>query len=161
MADVNPIPDGCNSVNVYLIVKDGQAAIDFYKKAFGAVGGMCMTGPDGTGIMHAELQIGNSTVMLSEENPQWGTQSAETMGGSPASLHIYLPDVDTAFQTAVDAGCTVVAPLMNTFWGDRYGKVVDPFGYQWGLGTHIEDVPEEEMAKRAQEWFASMAEGQV
>ena len=160
MADVKPIPEGCNSVNVYLIVKDGQAAIDFYTKAFGATGGMCMPGPDGKSIMHAELQIGNSTVMLGEENPQWGTKSAETMGGSPASIHIYLPDVDSAFQQAVDAGCTVVAPLMDMFWGDRYGKVVDPFGYQWGLATHTEDVSEEEMAKRAQEWFASMAQGQ-
>ncbi len=154
MANINPIPEGCNSVNVYLVVKDGQAAIDFYEKAFGAVGGMCMPGPDSKGIMHAEIQIGNSTVMLSEENPQWGTQSPESLGGSPASMHVYLPDVDTAFQQAVDAGCTVVAPLMDTFWGDRYGKVADPFGYQWGLATHVEHVPEEEMAKRAQEWFA-------
>ena len=157
MADVNPIPAGCNSVNVYLIVNDGQAAIDFYTKAFGATGGVCLSGPDGKGVMHAEIQIGNSTIMLSEENPQWGTKSAETMGGSPASLHIYLPDVDTAFQKAVDAGCTVSAPLMDTFWGDRYGKLTDPFGYEWGLATHIEDVSEEDMCKRAQEWFASMA----
>lgn len=158
MTSVNPIPAGCNSVNVYLIVKDGQAAIDFYTKAFDATGGMCMPGPDGKGIMHAELQIGNSTIMLSEENPQWGTKSAETMGGSPASLHIYIPDVDKAFQQAIDAGCTVCAPLMDTFWGDRYGKLTDPFGYQWGMATHVEDVPEEEMSQRAQKWFAQAAE---
>ncbi len=156
---VNPIPDGCNSVNVYLIVKDGQAVIEFYKTAFGATGGVCMTGPDGTGVMHAEILIGNSTIMLSEENPQWGTKSAETMGGSPASLHLYLPDVDTAFQQAIDAGCTVAAPLMDTFWGDRFGKVVDPFGYQWGLATHIEDVSEVEMGKRAAAFFAQAGEG--
>ena len=119
-----------------------------------------MPGPDGKGIMHAELQIGNSTVMLSEENPQWGTKSAETMGGSPASMHVYLPDVDSAFQQAIDAGCTVAAPLMDTFWGDRYGKVADPFGFQWGLATHLEDVSEEEMAKRAKEWFAQAAQGE-
>jgi PhnB protein len=155
---VNHIPDGCNSVSVYLIVKDGQAAIDFYGKAFGAKGGMCMPGPDGTGIMHAELQIGNSTVMLTEENLDWGAKSVETMGGSPASLHVYVENVDAAFQTAVDAGCTVVAPLMDTFWGDRYGKLQDPFGFQWGLATHVEDVPEEEMATRAQAFFAQAGE---
>lgn len=158
MSSVNPIPDGCNSVNVYLIVKDGNAAIDFYCKAFGAKAGSLMTGPDGTGVMHAEVIIGNSTVMLSEENPAWDTKSAETMGGSPVSLHIYLPNVDEAFQQAVDAGCTVMAPLMDTFWGDRYGKVVDPFGYQWGLATHVEDVSDEEMGKRAEEFFAQQAE---
>lgn len=158
MADVNPIPAGCNSVNVFLVVKDGQAAIDFYKKAFGAVGGLCMSGPDGKSILHAELQIGNSTIMLTEENPEWELKSAETLGGSPASLHLYLPDVDSAFQQAVDAGCQVASPVMDMFWGDRYGKVVDPFGYQWGLATHVEDVPDEEMGKRAQEWFASMAD---
>ena len=158
MTSVNPIPAGCNSVNVYLIVKDGQAAIDFYTKAFDATGGMCMPGPDGKGIMHAELQIGNSTIMLSEENPQWGTKSAETMGGSPASLHIYIPDVDKAFQQAIDAGCTVCAPLMDTFWGDRYGKLTDPFGYQWGMATHVEDVPVEDMSQRAQTWFAHAAD---
>ena len=118
-----------------------------------------MPGPDGQGVMHAELLIGNSTIMLSEENPEWGTKSAETMGGSPASLHVYLPDVDAAFQTAIDAGCTVIAPLMDTFWGDRYGKVADPFGYQWGLGTHVEDVSEEEMGKRAAEFFSQAGDG--
>lgn len=157
---VNPIPEGCNSVNVYLVVKDGQAAIDFYKKAFGAKGGMCMPGPDGTGIMHAELLIGNSTVMLTEENPQWGTKSAETLGGSPISLHVYLPDVDSAFQTALDAGCTITAPLMDTFWGDRYGKLADPFGFEWGLATHVEDVSDEEMGKRAQDFFSQAGDGQ-
>jgi uncharacterized glyoxalase superfamily protein PhnB len=158
MSNVNPIPEGCNSVNVYLVVKDGQAAIDFYTKAFGAIGGSCMPGPDGKGIMHAELKIGNSTVMLTEENPEWGTKSAETLGGSPMSLHVYLPDVDAAFQQAIDAGCTSVYPIMDTFWGDRYGKLSDPFGFEWGLATHTEDVPEEEMAERAQQWFAQAAE---
>ncbi len=157
MSHVNPIPDGCNTVNAYLIVKDGQAAIDFYQKAFGAQGGMCMPGPGGKGIMHAELHIGNSTIMLSEENEQWGTRSAETMGGSPVSLHIYLEDVDQAFEQAVQAGCTVVAPVMDTFWGDRYGKVSDPFGFQWGIATHLEDVAPEEMGRRAEQWFQQAA----
>lgn len=115
-----------------------------------------MPGPGGKGVMHAEVRIGNSTVMLSEENPQWYMKSAETFGGSPASMHIYVDDVDAAFQRALDAGCTQVAPLMDMFWGDRYGKVVDPFGYQWGIATHVENVPEEELKKRAEAWLEQM-----
>jgi len=153
-----PIPDGFNSVSVYLVVKDPERAIDFYRKAFGAEPGVMMRTPDGSAVMHAEIHIGNSTIMLSGENPQWGQKSAETMGGSPASVHVYCDDVDKLFQRAVDAGCTVAAPLMDAFWGDRYGKVTDPFGYQWGLATHKEDVPEEEIAERAAAWFAQMGQ---
>ncbi len=158
MADVNSIPEGCNTINAYLIVKNGQAAIDFYQKAFGMTGGMCMPGPGGKGIMHAELHLGNSTIMLTEENEQWGTKSAETMGGSPASLHLYVDNVDEAFQTAIEAGCSEIYPVMDTFWGDRYGKLTDPFGYQWGIATHIEDVPPAEMERRAEQWFKQAAE---
>lgn len=153
---VHYIPEGCNSVSAYLIVKDANKAVEFYKQAFGATGGACLTGPDGS-VMHAELQIGDSTIMISEENPQWGMTSAETMGGSPVSLHVYVPDVNTAFQQAIGAGCTEVAPVMDAFWGDRYGKLADPFGYQWGIATHIEDVSEDEMQRRAQAWMAEMA----
>jgi uncharacterized glyoxalase superfamily protein PhnB len=106
--------------------------------------------------MHAEMRIGNSMVMLSQENPQWQMKSAETIGGSPVSLHLYVEDVDKAFKRAKDAGCQEVAPLMDAFWGDRYGKVADPFGLQWGLATHKEDVSEAECAKRAAAWFAWM-----
>ena len=157
---VKSIPEGCNSINAYLFVKDGQAAIDFYQKAFGETVACILPGPGGQGIMHAELRIGNSTLMLSEENPQWGTKSPETLGGSPASLHLYMPDVDVAFKKAIDAGCTSVSEPADMFWGDRSGKVACPFGVQWGMATHIEDVSEEEMGKRAQEWFASMAKDQ-
>ena len=137
---VNPIPDGCNTVNLYLVVKDARQALDFYARAFGGTPGMVMTGPCGTGVMHAEIQIGNSTIMLSEENPQWQMKSAETLGGSPASIHLYVPDVDAAFQRAIEAGCRELSPVMDMFWGDRYGKVADPFGFQWGISTHQEDV---------------------
>jgi len=153
---VNHLPDGCNSVSVYLIVKDAQRAIEFYQQAFGATGGVCLTGPDGS-VMHAELQIGNSTIMLGEENPQWGSKSAETFGGSPASLHLYVADADVAFQRAIAAGCTEIAPLMDAFWGDRFGKLADPFGFQWGIATHMEDVGEDEMKRRAEAWMADMA----
>ena len=154
----DPIPKGFNSVSSYLVVKDPQQAIDFYRKAFGAEHGAVMKTPDGSTIMHAEVCIGNSTVMLSAENPQWGTKSAETMGGSPASMHIYTDDCDALYQRALDAGCKVAAPLMDAFWGDRFGKVVDPFGYQWGIATHKQDLTEEEIKKGAAEWFASIGD---
>jgi PhnB protein len=157
---VKPIPDGFNSVSAYLIVKNAAEALDFYKQALGAEPGVRMTGPDGKSTMHAEMHIGNSTVLLSDENPQWGAQSPETLGGSPSSLHVYVEDADALFKRAVEAGCEVVAPIMDAFWGDRYGKLKDPFGHQWGIATHIEDVPPEDMGKRAEKWFASMQQGE-
>jgi len=153
---VQPVPEGFNTVNIYLVVADAGEAIDFYQKAFGAEPGFRMRGPDGESTMHAELRIGNSTIMLTEENPQWGMQSPETLGGSPASIHLYVDDCDAIYQRALDAGCTVAAPLMDAFWGDRYGKVKDPFGHEWGIATHKEDVPPEEMERRAAQWFSQM-----
>jgi PhnB protein len=156
---VKPIPDGFNTVSAYLIVKDPAKSIEFYGRAFGASPGVVMKVPGSGAILHAEMCIGDSIVMLSQENPEWGMKSAETLGGSPVSLHIYVEDVDAMFQRAVEAGCEVTAPLMDAFWGDRYGKLADPFGIQWGMATHKEDLTEEETAKRAQEWFAAMAQG--
>lgn len=155
-----PVPDGFNTVSAYLVVTDVEEAMAFYGKAFGAESGAVMRTPDGKSVMHAEMRIGNSTVMLSQESPQWGTKAAETLGGSPVSLHLYVQDADKAFQRAVDGGCEVAAPLMDAFWGDRYGKVKDPFGLQWGIATHKEDLTEKEVAKRAAAWFASMGGGQ-
>ncbi|HEY6565109.1 MAG TPA: VOC family protein [Pirellulaceae bacterium] len=156
MPKVSPIPAGCNTVNAYLVVKDARKALDFYAKAFGGSAGICMTGPNGK-VMHGEVMIGNSTIMITEENPQWGMKSAETMGGSPMSLHLYVDNVDQSFQKAIQSGCTLVNPVMDMFWGDRYGKVSDPFGFHWGIATHIEDVSEEEMKRRSEEWMKSMA----
>ena len=153
------VPEGFNTVSAYLIVKDAKEAIDFYQKAFGAESGVRMPGPDGQGTMHAELRIGNSTVMLTDENPQWGLKSPSTLGGTAAGLHLYVDDADKAFQRAIDAGCTVKAPLMDAFWGDRFGMVDDPYGHQWGIATHVEDVAPEDMAKRAAAFFADMAKG--
>ena len=155
---VNAIPAGCNTVNSYLIVKDARAALDFYAKAFGGEGGTCMTAPDGS-VMHGEVKIGNSTLMISQENPDWHMHSAQTLGGSPASIHLYVDDCDHVYKQALDAGCTEIQPVADQFWGDRYGKVQDPFGFQWGIATHIEDVDEQEMERRAAEWMAQMAEG--
>ena len=154
---VSAIPAGCNTVNAYLIVKDARAAMDFYAKAFGGEGGACMTAPDGS-VMHGEVKIGNSTIMITQENPQWEMKSAETLGGSPASIHLYVENCDAVFKQALEAGCTEIAPMADAFWGDRYGKLVDPFGFQWGVATHIEDVDEEEMKKRGEAFFAQMAE---
>jgi uncharacterized glyoxalase superfamily protein PhnB len=109
--------------------------------------------------MHGEIKIGDSTVMVSQENLEWGMKSPQTLGGSPASIHMYVDDCDAAFNNAIDAGCTQVSPVTDMFWGDRYGKVEDPFGFQWGIATHIEDVSSEEMQKRSEAWFSQMRQG--
>ncbi len=160
MPDVKPIPDGFHTLNAYLIVPDALEAIDFYARAFGATAGDHMPGPGGKGTMHAEIRIGDSTLMLSDENPQWGSQAPATLGGSPVSLHLYVEDADALFHRAVEAGCSVEFPIDDTFWGDRYAKVKDPYGHQWGIATHKEDVPPEEMARRAEAFFASLAGGE-
>jgi PhnB protein len=154
-----PIPEGFNTLSSYLIVKNADDAIDFYQRAFGAELGARLAGPDGKSTMHAEMRIGNSMFMLTEENPQWGMKAPESLGGTPVSLHIYVDDCDKLWDRAIQAGGKEKAPLMDAFWGDRYGKLTDPFGHEWGIATHKEDLTEEEIGKRAAEWFASMAEG--
>ena len=151
-----PIPDGYHSVTAALTVRDGARAIDFYKQAFGAQERMRVHGPDGTSIMHAELQVGDSIVMLSDESPEMGCLAPVTRGGTTSSLFMYVPDVDAAFQRAVSAGAKVVMPVADMFWGDRFGSVEDPSGHRWGLATHKEDVAPDEMARRQKEFFASM-----
>ncbi|HJW09354.1 MAG TPA: VOC family protein, partial [Holophagaceae bacterium] len=132
MAQVKPIPDGYHSVTPYLIVKGGAAALDFYAKAFGAEVLFRMDQPDGR-VGHAELQIGDSRLMLADEFPEMGAASPATLGGSPVSLLIYVPDVDASFQRAVAAGAKVVRPLEDKFYGDRMASLEDPFGHQWHL----------------------------
>ncbi|WKE65017.1 VOC family protein [Gallaecimonas kandeliae] len=149
---VKAIPQGHHSLTPYLIVQDGAAAIDFYQRAFGAEVTLRMDMPGGS-LAHAELKIGDSPLMLSEENPQWQTQSPKTLGGTPLSLMLYLPDVDSAFAKAIAAGATELMPLKDQFYGDRSGTVLDPFGHQWTLGTHIEDVGHEELQRRMAAMF--------
>ena len=156
MADVKPIPDRFHSVTPYLIVPNSVAAIEFYTKAFGAVLVCRMPGPDGESTMHAEISIGDSMLMLTDENPQWNMKSPLTLGGCTTSLHLYVEDADAVFSQAVAAGCQVLAPLADLFWGDRFGKLADPFGHQWSIATHIEDVSPEDMAERAKAAFADM-----
>lgn len=160
MPRIAPVPEGFNTVNVYLIVKNSLDALEFYTKAFGARAGTRMPGPTPRSTMHAEMRIGNSTVMLSDENPRWDAKSPETLGGSPSSLHLYVEDVDTIYAAAVEAGCEVILPLMDAFWGDRYCKIKDPFGHQWGIATRKEELTVPEMAVRQKEWMASMADGE-
>jgi PhnB protein len=146
---VKPIPDGYHSVTPYLIVHDAAAALEFYKKALGAVETLRMPTPGGK-VGHAEIRIGNSVVMLADENPAMGARSARTIGGSPISLMVYVEDVDARVAQAVAAGGKLVRPVADQFYGDRTGGVDDPFGYHWYLATHVEDVPPDELKKRAE-----------
>lgn len=152
-----PIPEGYHSVNPYLIVDDAAKAIEFYKKAFGAIEQFRMPAPDGKSLMHAELKIGDSIVMLADEQPNMGCKAPTSVGACTGYLFLYVNDVDAAFKKAVEAGASVVMPPADMFWGDRFGQVEDPFGHRWGLGTHKEDLAPDEIARRQQQFFASMS----
>jgi PhnB protein len=152
---VRAIPEGYNSVSPSLTCHDAASAIDFYKHAFGATELNRMTGPGGT-VSHAELRIGDSVVFVSDEFP--GMSAAPTPGALPSVyLFLYTEDVDATFNRAVAAGAKPEMPVTNMFWGDRYGKLTDPFGHSWGVATHVEDVAPEEMERRAAEWTANIA----
>ncbi|MBI4169998.1 MAG: VOC family protein [Acidobacteria bacterium] len=151
------IPEGHHTVTPYLVVRDAGKAIEFYKRAFGAEEVMRMPGPDGKGVGHAEVKIGDAYVYLADENPQWGCRSPQSLGGSPASLHLYVQDVDAAFKRAIAAGATEKMPVADMFWGDRYGKLADPFGFEWGIATVKESLTPAEVGKRAKEFYAKMA----
>jgi PhnB protein len=140
------IPEGYQTVTPMVIVKDARKAIDFYQRAFGAVERCVMPNPGGKGVMHAELQIGSSIIMLSEENPGQACRSAETVGGSPISFYLYLDDVEHG------AGM----PVQEMFWGDRIGAVLDPFGYSWTLATHVRDLTQEEINQGAEAFIVLM-----
>lgn len=145
---VKPIPDGYHSVTPYLIVNDAAKAIEFYKAAFGATELFRMAQPDGR-VGHAEIRIGDSHVMLADEFPEMGARSPRTIGGSPVSLLVYVPDVDTVVARAVSAGAQLTRPVADQFYGDRSGVVTDPFGHSWFVSTHVEDVPPDELERRA------------
>jgi PhnB protein len=145
---VKPIPDGYHSITPYLIVKGGSAAIEFYKKAFGAAEVMRIPGPDGK-VGHAEIRIGDSVVMLADEHLEMGAKSPQTIGGSPVSILLYVEDVDAVIRKAVAAGAKIQRPVEDKFYGDRMGTVDDPYGHVWHVATHTENVTPEEMKKRA------------
>ena len=148
MAKVKPIPDGYHNMTPYLIVSGAAKAIEFYTKVFGATEKMRMPSPGGK-IGHAELTLGDSMIMLADEHPEIGARAPSAYGGSAVSLMVYVPDVDATVATATAAGAKIVRPVENQFYGDRMGTIADPFGHQWHVATHVEDVPSDEMAKRA------------
>lgn len=153
---VRPIPEGYHTVTPYITVNDGTKAIEFYKRAFGAQERSRMAGPQGK-IGHAELKIGDSLIMLADEMPGSGARSPQSVGGTTVNIFLYVNDVDSVYNQALQAGAKSEMPPQDMFWGDRYGKVTDPFGHSWSLATHKEDVAPAEMQKRAQEAMSKMA----
>jgi PhnB protein len=149
------IPEGFHTVTPYLVVRDAAGAIDFYKQAFGAEELFRLEGPPGK-IGHAEIKIGDSIIMLADEMESGNCRSPQSLGGTAVNILLYVKDVDRVFNQAVSAGAEVAMPLDDMFWGDRYGQVTDPFGHSWALATHKEDIPPEELQKRAQAAFAEM-----
>jgi PhnB protein len=150
MPDVKPIPDDYPRVSPYLHVDGASAAIDFYKEAFGATERLRMDGPDGR-VGHAELQIGDSVVMLADEFPEMGVKGPRSYGGSPVVLSLYVEDVDATVRKATELGATITRPVEDRFYGDRTAQIEDPFGHGWSIQTHIEDVSPEEMQRRGAE----------
>ncbi|MFO1350340.1 MAG: VOC family protein [Gammaproteobacteria bacterium] len=149
---VQSIPCGYHTATPYLIVQNATAAIEFYKQAFGASEKMRLTSPNGK-VMHAEITIGDSPIMLADEVPEMGYRNPKALGGSAVSLHLYVEDVDTRFQQAAAAGAKVLRPAQDQFYGDRMGVLEDPFGHVWSIATHVEDVPQEEINRRAEALF--------
>jgi uncharacterized glyoxalase superfamily protein PhnB len=152
---VKAIPEGFHTVTPHLVVRGAAQAIEFYQRAFGAKAGRIHYGPDGKSITHADLKIGDSILMLSDEFP--GMKDLAPPGGSRVTLHLYVEDVDELFNRAVAAGATVAMPLMDAFWGDRYGQLIDPFGHSWSLATHKQDLSEAEIQKAQEVFFAELA----
>jgi len=151
-----PIPEGYSTISPYLAVDDAAEAIEYYKKAFGAEETERMEAPDGK-IGHAELKIGDSHVMLSDPFPQASTTPPKELGGTSASIFMYVEDVDAVVQKAVAAGATVTMEVEDQFWGDRFGSITDPFGHNWSIATHIEDLTPEEIEERGKAAMAAMA----
>ena len=149
MSKINHNPKGLHTVTPSLTVHDAKGAVEFYKKAFGATEVEICLGPDGKQVMHAEIKIGDSPIMLADESPEMGARGPKSFGGSPVSILLYVEDVDTTFSRAVAAGAKVQRPVADQFYGDRTGGVEDPFGHVWYIATHTEDVSPEEMRKRA------------
>jgi PhnB protein len=143
-----PVPEGYHSATPYLIVDGAAKALDFYKRVFGATERMRMPGP-GSKVGHAEISIGDSVIMLADEHPEMGARGPRAFGGAAVSLHLYVPDVDATVKTAVAAGAKLLRPVEDKFYGDRTGTIEDPFGHHWHVATHQEDVPPDEMARRA------------
>lgn len=146
--NVKPIPEGMHTVTPHLVCAGAADAMEFYKKAFGAVEMHRLAGPDGK-LMHGAIRIGDSVVMLVDENPEWQAFGPKYLKGSPVTLHLYVEDADAFFAKAVASGATAMMPVTEMFWGDRYGVVTDPFGHNWSIATHVRDATPEEMMEAA------------
>ena len=157
MPNVKPVPSHMHTINVYLTVKNAAQAIEWYKKAFGAVEGDRCMGPDGKSVMHCELRVGDSTFMLSDEFPEMGCKSPQTLGGTPMATFCYFENADKVFEQVVKEGAKVTMPIADMFWGDRYGQVVDPYGHKWGIATHKEDLTPEQLKERSAKAMKEMA----
>ena len=151
------IPEGYHTVTPTFTFKDSRKAIEFYKKALGAVETFVMPGPGGRGVMHASIKIGNSNIMMADESREMPCRSAETLGGSPISFYLYVENADLSFKKAVSAGASATQPLQDSFWGDRIGTVKDPFGYSWTFATHTKDLTPEQIKKGAEEAMSHQA----
>jgi PhnB protein len=156
MSKSEKTPHGYHSITPSLSVKDGSKAIEYYKKVFGAKERGTMMMPDGKSIAHAELEIGDSRIMLSDEFPEMKCLSPKSIGGSPVSLYLYVDDVDKTFNLAVSEGAKVLDPLKDQFWGDRHGSIEDPYGHVWSIATRVKDLTDEEVKKAAEEAFSKM-----
>jgi uncharacterized glyoxalase superfamily protein PhnB len=156
---VSHIPAGMHAVIPHLVLRGADKAIELYKKAFGMTEVMRMPGPDGKGVMHAEMKLGDSHIFLADEWPGMELAAPEKFGGTTVSIHLYVADCDALFAQAVAAGCKPTMPPMTMFWGDRFAKLVDPFGHSWSIATHVEDVPIAELAKRSEEAMKNMGKG--
>lgn len=154
--NLEKIPKNYHSITPVLIVKNGDEAIEFYKKGFGVQERGRMNGPDGR-VAHAELKLGDSVFMLSDEYPEMDCHSPKTIGGSPVSMYVYVDDVDSFFDKAISAGAKVLDPVKDQFWGDRHGRLEDPFGHLWSIATHKKDLSEDEMKKAAEVAFSQMS----
>jgi PhnB protein len=156
-ATTKPIPEGFHAVTPHLVVRGAVEAIDYYKRAFGAVERFRMAGPDGKDIMHAELVIGDSIIFLCDEVPDRDCRSPQALQGTPVSIHLYVDDADAVFSRAVSAGGSFTMPLQDMFWGDRFGEIEDPYGHRWSIASHVEDVSPEEIERRGAEAFGGQA----
>lgn len=159
MPSLTPVPNGQHTLTPYLKIRGVKKALEFYKKAFGAEEAYHLDGPGGT-IMHAEMRLGDSKIMMTDENPQWNCMSPQAVGNTTVTIHMYVPDVDAVFAQAVAAGAKADMPPQDMFWGDRFGKVTDPFGHEWTIATPKEKLSPQQMAERAKVAFEQMAQQQ-
>jgi PhnB protein len=160
-SQVKRVPEGFHTITPGLVVKEAQKAIEFYKEAFGAEIISVKTAPGGTKVVHSEIKIGDSRIFVNDEFPEMGSRGPQTIGGTPVSLNLYVEDADSMFEKAVAAGATVIMPLTDQFWGDRWGMVTDPFGHIWSIASHVADLSQEQIDKASEEFFSKSGKSEA